>query len=211
MNRGPVVVSVSLGLVASVALAPMATAAGRFHGAGGRVIVGRPIVSHPFVHRHPFVRPFVGFGVVAPPFYAYAAPPAYYSTPFYSTPYYSAPAYDSSTYYAPPTGYAPPAGSVSVAPSPRPMQTVVEYQTGRYELRGDGVTTPYTWVWIPNPPPAPPAAPPPTGAPSQGDQPPGRQSQFYRWIDEHGHLHLTDSLDAVPKQYRAQAKQAPPF
>lgn len=29
---------------------------------------------------------------------------------------------------------------------------------GRYVLRGDGITTAYQWVWIPNPPSTPPAA-----------------------------------------------------
>jgi len=219
MKRGPLTAGVSLVLAASFVFAPIATAAGHFPGAGGRVIAGRPFVSHPFVHRpfaarpffpHPFFRPFVPFGVgvavVAPPLYAYAAPPAYYSTPSYA-----APSYDSSSYYPPPVAYASPGGgTVALAPSPRPMQTVVEYPSGRYELRGDGVTTPYTWVWIPNPPPAPPMAPPPAGAPSPGDPPPGRKSQIYRWIDGQGTVHVTDSLDAVPRPYRAQATQAPP-
>src|SRR5262245_59025954 len=41
---------------------------------------------------------------------------------------------------------------------------------GRYELRGDGVTTPYVWAWIPNPPPPPPpAAPPPAEPPASID------------------------------------------
>lgn len=56
---------------------------------------------------------------------------------------------------------------------PAPTVTVVQYATGRWELRGDGVTVPYYWVWIPAavvvapppppvaPPPPPPAAPPP--------------------------------------------------
>ena len=200
--------------------------AGGFHHAGGRGFVGRPIVSHPFVHRpfvarpffpRPFFRPFVPFGVgavvVAPPLYAYGAPPAYYSTPYYdSSSYYAPPAsYAPSVAYAPPAAYAAPAGgSVSVAPSPAPMQTVVEFSTGRYELRGDGTTVPYTWVWIPNPPSAPPGAPP-AAPPTPGDPvKPRRQSQIYRWIDGDGTVHLTDSLDAVPKPHRAQAKQAPP-
>jgi hypothetical protein len=69
-------------------------------------------------------------------------------------------------YYAPPPVYpvpaqsvvvAPPAQTVVVAPSPPPpLQTVVHYPHGRYELRGDGIREPYTWVWIPNPPPPPP-------------------------------------------------------
>ncbi|MFQ5792614.1 MAG: hypothetical protein ACE5JI_19250 [Acidobacteriota bacterium] len=39
---------------------------------------------------------------------------------------------------------------------PPPQPSVIYYPHGRYELRGDGVTTAYQWVWIPNPPPPPP-------------------------------------------------------
>jgi hypothetical protein len=229
MKKGPIVAGISLALVASFALPPIAAAGGRVGGhafagrVGGHGFVGRPFASHGFVH-HPFVgrpffphhffRPFVPFGVgvavIAPPLYAYAAPPAYYSAP----PYYDSSSYAPPVSYAPPATYAPPAGgTISVAPSPPPMQTVVEYPNGRYELRGDGVTTPYKWFWIPNPPPAPPSAPPssapPAGAPTPGDPPSGPHSKLYRWLDSEGTVHLTDSLDSVPKQYRAQAKQAP--
>jgi hypothetical protein len=46
-----------------------------------------------------------------------------------------------------------------------PTATVVQYPTGRYELRGDGVNVPYYWVWVAAyrgvvpAPPAPAAAP----------------------------------------------------
>jgi hypothetical protein len=55
-----------------------------------------------------------------------------------------------------------------------PTVTVVNYPTGRYELRGDGITVPYYWAWVPAqayiaapPPPAVPAAPDmaPVGSP----------------------------------------------
>jgi hypothetical protein len=55
-----------------------------------------------------------------------------------------------------------------------PTVTVVNYTTGRYELRGDGIAVPYYWAWVPAqayiaapPPPAAPAAPdvPPVGSP----------------------------------------------
>ena len=56
-----------------------------------------------------------------------------------------------------------------------PTVTVVPYPNGRYELRGDGVTVPYFWAWVPAQvyvaPPPPPAAPadapnmPPVGSP----------------------------------------------
>jgi len=82
------------------------------------------------------------------PRYAYAAPAYYYPAyptypvvverPYYQTVYVQTPA---------------------PAPPPR-YSNVVRYPHGRYELRGDGINTPYQWVWIPNPPPPPPAAPP---------------------------------------------------
>jgi hypothetical protein len=80
---------------------------------------------------------------------------------------------------------------------------VVEYPEGRYELRGDGVSTPYSWVWIPNPPPAPPASAP---SPSSGERLPPRRSQLYRFVDEHGVLHLTDNAAIVPEPARERAK-----
>src|SRR5947208_15511528 len=56
--------------------------------------------------------------------------------------------------------YAPPSQVVVVQPSPA-YPTVVQYSTGRYELRGDGIYTPHQWVWIPNAHPLPPPPPPP--------------------------------------------------
>jgi hypothetical protein len=86
-----------------------------------------------FLHR-PFFPLFVGPSVVVtspvvvtpPP--AYSAPPMIYGGP---SPY---------AYY----------GAASVPPPPPPAPRVVEFPTGRYELRGDGVYSPYSWVWIPN-------------------------------------------------------------
>jgi len=55
-----------------------------------------------------------------------------------------------------------------------PTVTVVNYPTGQYQLRGDGITAPYYWAWVPAqayiaapPPPAVPAAPDmaPAGSP----------------------------------------------
>ena len=209
MKRGPIVVTVSLALVMGLALAPTAALAERFRGGavGSRVFVGsRPFVSHPFVH-HPFFprpfvarplfRPFIPFGVIASPVVVYAPPPVYYGAPAYYAP---------SAYYDAPAVYSPPAGgTVSVAPSPMP--NVVQYPHGRYELRGDGVTTPYTWVWIPNPPPPPPppAAPSPA-APAQ-QTPPASQSGVYCWTDEQGVTTWTDQWDKIPVRYRAQARR----
>jgi Domain of unknown function (DUF4124) len=181
-------------------------------------------VGRPFFR--PFVRPFFPFAVAPavvyaapyyyPPYYDYP-PPAYYDPPQTSyappAPTYYAPA--PTTYYSPP----PPSGTVSVAPAP--SENVIQYSHGRYELRGDGVSTPYRWVWIPNPPPPPPAAPAPPGDPSSVAPPPGdssfgsppvapRQSQLYRWTDTTGVVHWTDRIDMVPEKYRAGARQYPP-
>jgi hypothetical protein len=55
-----------------------------------------------------------------------------------------------------------------------PTVTVVTYPTGQYQLRGDGITVPYYWAWVPAqaylaapPPPPVPAAPDmaPAGSP----------------------------------------------
>ena len=88
-----------------------------------------------------------------PPYYY--PPPAYYPPPYYYPPAY----YGSPPAYSPPVGYAPPAATVSVTPA-QPTQNVVQFATGRYELRGNGASTPYRWVWIPNPPTAPPQVAP---------------------------------------------------
>ena len=133
------------------------------------------------------------------------APPLVYGS---ALPYDASP-YEPPTYYAPPMSYAPPVsyppnagGAVSLAPSPvPPIPDVVEFPTGRYELRGDGMTAPYTWVWIPNPPTAPPW-PAPAGEPS-----PASHRQLYRWTDGAGVAHWTDRWDAVPPPYRAEAQQ----
>jgi hypothetical protein len=91
---------------------------------------------------------------------------------------------------------------------------VVEFPTGRYELRGDGVYTPYTWVWIPNPPVAPPPPPAPTAPPAPSAPEPGREpartAMLYRWTDEQGVTTWTDSIEKVPARYRAQAGRLAP-
>jgi hypothetical protein len=125
-----------------------------------------------------------------------AAPLIYYAPPIA----YEATTYDAPPVYAePPIAYRPPgSGAITLAPSPAATSTpnVIHYATGRYELRGDGVTTPYTWVWIPNPPPGPPDA-------SVPEEPtPSRRSKVYRWTDEQGVIHFTDIRDAVPHAYR---------
>src|SRR5881296_1011168 len=199
MKKGPLIITAALALTVGGVLAPAAALAQRPNegAVGGRAPAsGRPAGSqqsfahhHPFVARpfvRPFVRPFFPFAVVAvapavvysPP--VYYAPLAYYAPPVYYAPLaYSAPPPVS---YAPaPTYSSPGNGTVSAAPSPTP--SVVEFSTGRYELRGDGVSAPYTWVWVPNPPTSPPpAAPtaPPSGDPrSSSKQTPARVGHLY--------------------------------
>jgi len=146
----------------------------------------------------------VGSSVWWGPWWYYPYPPPAYYPPAY---------YDPSSYSAP-VSYAPPTRpTVSVAPAP-PTPNVVEFATGRYELRGDGVSTPYTWVWVPNPPTAPPPeAPPPPSTPPGGEPTSGRPSaprisQLYRWVDEQGVVHWTDRRGAIPEQYRLQLQQS---
>jgi hypothetical protein len=43
---------------------------------------------------------------------------------------------------------SPPTTTTVVVTSPA-GQRVVNYPSGRYELYGDGVSTPYYWVWVP--------------------------------------------------------------
>jgi len=200
------------GLVLMASLAPTQVLAWQQHQDPALLNKG-PIAPPSFVHPRPFVaRPFVRGVVIysAPPVYdapSYA-PPAYYVPP---PTYYVPPA----TYY-PPAAYAPPSGgTVAVAPTPN----VINYRNGRYELRGDGMATPYTWVWIPNPPSSPPPAstepaPPPPAAPTAPSASDGasaaRPGTLFRWTDDAGVVHWTDRLDAVPEQYRGRAKQTQP-
>ena len=160
----------------------------------------RNVVSRPFVPN--VVTP--GMTVAS---WVYASPVVYAAPPTYDPP---PPAYGPPTeYYPPPVSYPAPVGNVIVfapSPEPAPMPTVVEFSTGRYELRGDGMATAYFWVWIPNPPSAPPPAPP-SQAPDPDDRPVSARRQLYRWTDEAGVAYWTDRLDAVPQQLRAEAEQ----
>ena len=131
------------------------------HGGGARVVTG-----HSHFHGHGFVRPFPrSFVFVNPfPYYAYpyyAAPPVAYASPPSSVyvEQYAAPQtmIGGSTYIDLSGGGGGAAGGGGMASAPS-SPTVVYFPTGRYELRGDGINVPYTWVWIPNPPTAPPGA-----------------------------------------------------
>jgi Domain of unknown function (DUF4124) len=235
MKRSRIVVVTVMAVLTGITLGPTASRGEGFHGGpvGGRAIAGahhvgsrhiggqrfgphsfapapfdrHPFAFHPFGSHRFFHRGFASFGLggvvfLAPPF-------------LYDAPYAAAPTYDEQpAYYSPPGSYEapvvyspPPINTVSAAPAPPPAPSVVEFSSGRYELRGDGMTTPYAWVWIPNPP----SSPPPSAAeaPPSRESPP-RRSQLYRWTDEQGVVHLTDRWDAVPEQYRTPAKQARP-
>src|SRR6266850_4568099 len=212
--------TVLAGLILTASLAPTQVFAWQMHRGSTTVTTDPqllnkgPIAPPSFVHPRPFVqprpfvhRPFVHGGTVI-----YSAPPVYYAPPTY---YYDPPP----TYYVPPpAAYYPPAAT---APPTGAALTpgVIEYPHGRYELHGDGVNAPYTWVWIPNPPssppPAAPTAPPAPAAPPEpsasNGAPAARPSgPLYRWTDEQGAVHWTDRIDAVPEQYRAGAKQTQP-
>lgn len=227
MTRSSIGATVFLVLMVSLALAPTAVpAAGRFDG-NNRVddhdgIAGEHAPSHQsglhhglpqrfrphrFVHDRFFHHRSAPFPMIAPPVVIYAPPAVYASSDYFDPSAVSdPPAVLYGGYGAAPAVSDAPGDMRSAAPPP---PHVVEYATGRYELRGDGVTTAYRWVWIPNPPPAPPTAPPP-GAPASGDSSPPFQSNVYRWTDAEGVLHLTDNWDAVPEEYRPQAKRNHP-
>ena len=229
MKRGLIALTVSL-VLAGPALVPAAATAGRAHGrtSGGHVTAGaRPSgLHHGGIHHVGGIHHFGGIHHVAPrphpggphhftsrpfarrvlPFGVIAAPVIYVPSPLlYGPPIsYDSASYDPSAAYGPPASYGPPmGGTISVAPSPPPPTTpnVIEYPTGRYELRGDGLTTPYAWIWIPNPPPPPPTAPPPDGSGSDAPAP-SRHRQLYHWTDAEGVAHWTDIRDAVPAAYR---------
>jgi hypothetical protein len=84
--------------------------------------------------------PFFVLGALAQPLYA---PPPVYPAP---AAYVTAPAY--------------PVVSSVTAEGPPAVRREVVYAHGRHVLLGDGVRTPYQWVWVPNPPAGTPPAPP---------------------------------------------------
>src|SRR5262247_2766933 len=63
-----------------------------------------------------------------------------------------------------PTPAASPPTSTTVVVTSPAGQRAVNYPSGRYELYGDGTTTPYYWVWVPAGATLP-APPPPPGIP----------------------------------------------
>jgi len=134
-----------------------------------------------------------------------APPVVFYSPPLVTPPVYPVAPYPGPTPYVPPLTYDVSTFSAPAAPPP-PVPRVVEFPTGRYELRGDGIRTPYTWVWIPNPPTAPPTQPLPA-APAAADAAAlTPRPQVYQWVDEQGVVHLTNRREAVPPRYRPSAR-----
>jgi hypothetical protein len=146
-------------------------------------------------HHHHFGRPVHPLTVFASaPFGYYYGSPAYgYAPSYYDPPFYGEP--------GPAYGVSPASSiSLNVPQAPPPTPSVVYFPNGRYELRGDGTTTPYVWVWIPNPPPAPPSAPPPASDPAGPAT--WHRGEVYRWIDAQGVIHLTNTKAAVPERFR---------
>jgi len=118
--------------------------------------------------------------------------------------------YLSPTVYVSPSVVSPQPAPAAAAPAAR-SPSVVEHPTGRYELRGDGVATPYTWVWIPNPPPAPPAAPPSSpGEPRAGPAASATRSRIYRWTDDEGTTFWTNRVESIPEPHRSRAQKPGP-
>ena len=105
--------------------------------------------------------------------------------------------------YAPPPMWAPSAAVALPAPATLPTATLVEHPSGWYQLRGDGATTPYTWVWIPKPPasPASPSEPAQLADSNVRD----RRGEAYHWTDDRGVTTWTNRLEKVPKRFRDQA------
>jgi hypothetical protein len=172
----------SCGLLAMVAFTANAAGPSRAGSILGRPVIGvfpgaAPAIAPSFRSPIPRAR-LPGFRALSR-----GAVPIYAGLPAYYDPAYS----------APPIAYLPPAepAQVVVAPPP-PERDVIQYAEGRYELRGDGVATPYRWAWIPNPPPPPRSGP---------------DVRLYSWMDEQGGIHVTDRLNSVPERYRAEAKR----
>jgi hypothetical protein len=119
-----------------VGLAPVAAHA---HGHG---VVGAALALGAFA----VLSPFLVLSALAQPFYV--PPPPVYPAP---AAYASAPAYPVGAYVV--------ASRPSAARLPAVRREVV-YAHGRHVLLGDGVTSAYQWVWVPNPPAGAPPPPP---------------------------------------------------
>lgn len=151
---------------------------------------GRTDFGHRHHHHHRSPVIVVPSTVVVAPSDYYAPPPPVYSP--------SPVTYAPPVSYPPPRAYAPSITSSAPPPPPPPPSVppepqVVEFDSGRYELRGDGLREPYVWVWVPKAPAAPPGM-------AEARRPP---ATIYRWTDENGVVTLTDDPMKVPPQFRA--------
>jgi hypothetical protein len=72
--------------------------------------------------------------------------------PYYSYPYWYFPNPSNS----PPTVMVEPA----ITSEPPPVEREVVYPHGKYVLRGDGLSQPWDWVWVPARAPQPPPSAP---------------------------------------------------
>ncbi len=166
----------------------------------GRGLVPMPPVTHPGT-RPPSLHPMHPHPIKHFPYWGYGG----YAPPVFYTPYASP---ESTVVYQPVIVYGQPD---EIQPSPSmelglpPMPSVIPYPDGRYVLRGDGLTSAYCWVWIPNPPSAPPEKSPAPIAPGPAAS---RGGALYRWVDDQDVVHYTQGWDAVPERYRAQVKLA---
>jgi hypothetical protein len=188
---------------------------GRFFGFGA---FASPFLFWGWPNYWPYGYPGYGYGYNDPFDYP-SGPTMYGANPYAYASAYGAPApaaaspapavYSVNVYNPTPTPTPPPiAPAVYDAPpvSPTSSQGVVEYPGGRYELRGDGMTVAYRWVWIPNPPAGPPGSAPVAGPPA-AELAPARRGTIYHWTDIDGVMHVTDRWEMVPQRYRQQAKQ----
>jgi hypothetical protein len=184
-------------LALAILLAALVAAQGAQAQGPVRGLVPMPPVVHP-VNPHPGNRPpfhhlksqpylpYWGFGVYSPP-------PVTYVT-------YNYVSYEPAPVYEPAPAYSPPSMELGLPSIP----SVIPFPDGRYVLMGDGLTSAYRWVWIPNPPSAPPAP----SAPGSAGPAASRGGQLYRWVDDQDVVHFTQGWDAVPERYRAQVRPA---
>jgi hypothetical protein len=211
MKRGAFCVAVSVALALTQASAP--DSAGAQGVRGNNAVASPPSPAHPIAPRPVAPRPVVPRPGGLRPYIHRPYWPAVVTVPVY-VPSPSLPAspygYDPSLAYDPTTFYSPQTDMVSLTPPPSPPPSVIEYPTGRYELRGGG-GTPYSWVWIPNPPPPPPVPPAPP-ARAEAPTPPGpsaESAEVFRYTDDQGVVTWTDRWDSIPERYRSRAKRLP--
>lgn len=108
----------------------------------------------------------------------------------------------SPVFYAPSPAWGSGYDVALAAPASLPTQTVIDHPTGWFQLRGDGVTTPYTWVWIPKPPVVPAAVSEPA---RPADSSREQRADAYHWTDDKGVTTFTNRLEKVPRRFRDQA------